>query len=104
MGQRNPPSGPTFGGLRCADPAYLGVSRPGDPVSARELRLNRPDGGEPVNHGRCVVLAGGDLAAATDLARNASPDTLWTSGVTPVRVTFRPLLPDERCRNGKDNI
>jgi hypothetical protein len=53
------------------------------------------DGGEPVNHGRCVVLAGGDLAAATDLARNASPDTLWTSGVTPVRVTFRPLLPDE---------
>jgi hypothetical protein len=44
----------------------------------------------------CAVFTGSDLAAVLDAARDAREGDPWSSGNATYRLTFRPLLPDER--------
>jgi len=55
--------------------------------------------GEPMAGGRCVIVAGEELARVRTAAKDATPATPWRDGDSTFHLTFRPLLPDENsCR------
>jgi hypothetical protein len=55
--------------------------------------------GEPMAGGRCVIVAGEELARVRTAAKNATPATPWQDGGSTFHLAFRPLLPDENsCR------
>jgi hypothetical protein len=70
--------------------------RPGGAASARKWPLRPLDGGDQVLSLRCTVYAGAERETAERAAAGASPGEVWRSGDRVHRVTFRPLLPDER--------
>lgn len=72
-----------------------GPGRQGGSESVRTWPLRPLDGGERVLTMRCTVYAGPDRGTVERLAADA-PGEPWRSGDTTYRVTFRPLLPDER--------
>jgi hypothetical protein len=51
--------------------------------------------GQPYETGRCLVVAGDQLAAVRQAAATATVNTQWRSGAALYHLTFRPLLPDE---------
>jgi hypothetical protein len=74
------------------------LAGPGQPAGSSPVRkwpLRPLDGGERVLGTRCTVYMGRDRGTVERLAADA-PGEPWRSGDTTYRVTFRPLLPDER--------
>jgi len=72
--------------------AVLAVASPGTGSTAPKWPLKPLASGTHVGTRTCTVLTGGDVAKAQRLA--ARPQ--WLDHGRTVRVTFRPLLPDER--------
>jgi hypothetical protein len=74
-------------------PAEAGISA-GPPVPWSGPALP----GEPLGEGLelgCVTVTGAGVAPVLAAAREASPNTAWSSGGKQWSVTFRPMLPDE---------
>jgi hypothetical protein len=44
----------------------------------------------------CTIFTGDDLGILLDAARDAREGDVWSSGNATYRLTFRPLLPDDR--------